>query len=330
MSDKPPAVPCRTKKNPSPTNTLPLPQRSASQNVHESNAAKIPEGNDFYPRNLTLPKRLNLAADEDKPALPSKTVTPQGKKHPSSVTVKAPKPVSSPPRQTLLNNGVSLKNNYNQDPPLHTSSPKLPPKLKIANGKATLNDSLDSGSFDQDSLEEMEDVDAMLPASREAYRHTAAVVSDSLKKLNDMIVACSKYEEEGDNVSKEEEQFQRAKDSLTSESRQFVTASKLFVKSATESEEVLLSSLSKCVAILQKMIDLSQLVVKVTSTPSQTLTVMVKVRDVTNAYLLTVRAALTASGRSMEHPSMNTLMGQATSLAGVLTALMRTLKVFTP
>ncbi|KAF2359462.1 FERM N-terminal [Trinorchestia longiramus] len=230
---------------------------------------------------------------------------------------------------------LALKNGMNEtNGPLQTSSPKLSPKSKITNGKLVsnsndLDDSLDSGSFDQDSLDESEDIEAMAPASREAFKQVTSVVFSSIKSLTKLAAICAEAQKTG-NIQKNEAKFQAAKDTLTSESRQFVTASKLFVKSATESEETLLQCLSNCLTLLQKMVEVTQQVVQHTATPLQTQNVVVKVRDVSSTYHTTVRAALAASGRGLDHPSMNSLMTHATNLAGVLTALMRTLRVFSP
>jgi len=124
--------------------------------------------------------------------------------------------------------------------------------------------------------------------------------------------------------------YTRAKDALTNESRQFVTASKLFVKSATESEGQLLECLSHCVSMIERIGALTRDVALLTPTPLQTQTLLAKVRDVANTYLETVQAAgLAVNCRDMNDPSMGVLMKKATLLASVLTTLMRSLRVFT-
>ena len=62
--------------------------------------------------------------------------------------------------------------------------------------------------------------------------------------------------------------------------------------------------------------------------PSQSAGLIAKVQDVAETYLQTLQAASSAIGRDMNDPSMNVLMKRATSLAGVLTTLMRSLRVF--
>ncbi|KAK4288701.1 hypothetical protein Pmani_038278, partial [Petrolisthes manimaculis] len=294
------------------------------------------------------PKAVRKASiTEDRPQLPAKTSqqspsrrapaptpTPatNGMRSPVRTTEKNPPATSRLPRPDTSN--VALKNSINQEAPLQTSSPKLSPKTRLVNGKAPHgadpDDSLDSGSFDQDSLEEAEDLESMPPASREAFRNFSSVVSQCLAVLTELAGACAEAQRSGRSLGQDETKFQEARESLTSESRQFVTASKLFVKSATESEETLLNCLASCVVLMQAMVDVSKGVVQYTSTPLQTQNVVARVRDVATTYQATVRAALSAAGRGMDHPSMNTLMTQATNLAGVLTALMRTLRVFSP
>lgn len=356
-SEKPPSVPSRLRKpqlspTTSPTNNLPTTHRprQAVKLAAPSPTGKAPapsptspKGGNHSPQKSPKTGRKSVPS-EDKPQLPAKTSqsprrttasppTTNGVKSPiraaekTSITTRLPRPDTT--------SNVALKNSLNNEvAPLQTSSPKLSPKSKMVNGKTPngteLDDSLDSGSFDQDSLEEAEDIEVMPPASRDAFRRFSVMVSQSLKSLTDMAAACAEAQRNGGPATQDETKFQEAREALTSESRQFVTASKLFVKSATESEDTLLQCLSSCVALLQRMVDVTQEVVQHTTTPLQTQNVVVKVRDVATTYQSTVRAALSAAGRGMDHPSMNTLMTQATNLAGVLTALMRTLRVFSP
>ena len=65
-----------------------------------------------------------------------------------------------------------------------------------------------------------------------------------------------------------------------------------------------------------------------TTTPGQTQNLITKVQDVADIYLQTLQAASQAIGKDMNDPTMNVLMKRATSLAGVLTTLMRSLRVF--
>ena len=71
------------------------------------------------------------------------------------------------------------------------------------------------------------------------------------------------------------EAYQKAKEQLTNDSRQFVTASKLFVKSATENERQLLECLGHCVHLIDRIGSVTQDVALYTPTPQQTLGLLV-------------------------------------------------------
>lgn len=138
----------------------------------------------------------------------------------------------------------------------------------------------------------------------------------------------NKDDDDLDQQQQQQRHYLKAKDQLTNESRQFVTASKLFVKSATESEGQLVECLTHCVQMVERIGKLSGEVAGLTPTPLQTQSLLAKVRDVVDTYLQTVQAAGNAVGKDMNDPSMGTLMKKATSLASVLTTLMRSLRVF--
>ena len=70
-----------------------------------------------------------------------------------------------------------------------------------------------------------------------------------------------------------------------------MTASKLFVKSATENERQLLECLGHCVTLIDRIGTVTNDVALYTITPQQTLALLVKVRDVAETYLITVKAA---------------------------------------
>ena len=331
-SDSPPALPSRTRSSPQKS----VPPSPSRKGLSSSNKPPAPA-----PPSLVSSQSSSSDASmaSDRSNSPTKTNPFINRPLP---------PIHSPAVNQKLSNGSThgglnskgksnstyIKNALNEGiGPLQTSSPKLSPKSKVPNGKLSsgtdLDDSLDSGSFDQDSLDESEEVEAMAPASREAFKQVSFVVSSSVKTLTKMAAICAEAQKTG-NLQINEAKFQAAKDALTSESRQFVTASKLFVKSATESEETLLQCLANCVSLLQKMVEMTQQVVQHTATPLQTQNVVMKVKDVSSSYHTTVRAALAAAGRGLDHPSMSSLMTHATNLAGVLTSLMRTLRVFSP
>ncbi|KAG7175927.1 putative Exocyst complex component 5-like 4 [Homarus americanus] len=131
----------------------------------------------------------------------------------------------------------------------------------------------------------------MPPASRDAFRRFTGVVGQS---PTEMVATCAEAQRFSGTATQDEAKFQEAREALASESRRFVTPSKLFVKSATESEDTLLQCLSTCMKLMLLMVDVTQQVVRHTTTPLPTQNVVVKVRDVATTYQSTVRAALCA------------------------------------
>ena len=109
----------------------------------------------------------------------------------------------------------------------------------------------------------------------------------------------------------------------------FVTSFFFNFYSATESEGQLMECLNHCVQMIDRIGNVTRDVAILTPTPLQTQTLLAKVRDVADTYLQTVQSAGKAIGRDMNDPSMGVLMKKATSLASVLTTLMRSLRVFT-
>ncbi|KAG8185472.1 hypothetical protein JTE90_019731 [Oedothorax gibbosus] len=120
----------------------------------------------------------------------------------------------------------------------------------------------------------------------------------------------------------------KVRNTLIYESRQFVTASKLFVKSITESSDKMEEHLTTCIALLDRIFAVSELVVMEMSLPSQINSLVDKLKEMAVAYSRTVQAAHCAASGEIPNPNMAGLMHQATALATSLTVLMRTLRTF--
>lgn len=125
------------------------------------------------------------------------------------------------------------------------------------------------------------------------------------------------------------DKFVTAKDALIAEARQFVTASKLFVKSAMESSDGLIENMMSCVTLMDRIFTVSGLVLSHMSSTVQMGALVERLKGVALAYSQTVLATQQAMGKGIANPQMGTLMHQATSLATALTSLMRTLRSLT-
>ena len=92
--------------------------------------------------------------------------------------------------------------------------------------------------------------DALKAAGRLiVFKKAEEVVAQVVVNIRESRAVCTN----GDMSTRSEAKFARAKELLTTESRQFVTASKLFVKSATESEGQLMECLNHCVHMIDRI-----------------------------------------------------------------------------
>ena len=120
--------------------------------------------------------------------------------------------------------------------------------------------------------------------------------------------------------------MKNTKETLTIEARQFVTDSKLLVSSATHSRDKLVQNVNNSMHTLAKIISYCHITMEVMTSTQQAVTLGMKVKGVANAYKETVNAASAAAGKPLSDPNMKHLMKQATTLASILSVLMKTLK----
>ena len=176
------------------------------------------------------------------------------------------------------------------------------------------NGSLDSGSFEQDSLDGSTDFDLSTLISQSEQAVT--------RVISRLAIPLAAKAEQPHLQDEDLGQLEAARERLINESRQFVTASKMFVKSVTDSPQTMAVCLSQCVLLVERM----GVAVEDVSQRENNRDLPPKVRDVARAFLHTLKAAAEASGMGVSDPSMGRLMGKATALAGVLTILMRSLR----
>ena len=242
-----------------------------------------------------------------KPALPQKTLSAGSRKLP------LPPPPAKAVNGTADNSGkMNGFHHLNGDQEMYSNS-EFDPE----------DSSLESTSVDDDA----DDNDMLKQAGRLlVFKKAEEVISRVVSDIEESHELCK---ENHGRERRSKEAYDRAKEQLTNESRQFVTASKLFVKSATESEGQMMECLNHCVQMIDRISVVTREVALVSNSVVQTRPLILKVKDVADTYLQTVQAAGSAIGKGMNDPSMGVLMKKATSLASVLTTLMRSLRVFT-
>ena len=222
-----PVLPSRLSKPVSPAKSSPgrsLPQipsssssRAGSSKISKP-AAPTPPGSPQVGRAVSGGRRL--------PVPPP----PQ----PSHSPVRAKQEVSSP-KSILKNNGHinghRITNGHHED--------------VYTNSQFEQDESLET-SVDEPDL----DNDALKQAGRLiVFKKAEEVVAQVVANIRESRALCTN----GDRSQRTDAQFGRAKELLTTESRQFVTASKLFVKSATESEGQLMECLNHCVHMIDRI-----------------------------------------------------------------------------
>ena len=267
----------------------------------------------------------SMETNEEKPKLPSKTaiggrklpVPPPNSTQPAKLTngVGHSKPNNGYKMEVYTNShfdhedrGTSVDDSDDDD------SGSTPPKTKFILGPPVG----ESNDYDSDSSD----------LFHSEFHKAEEVLHKVLQHIDEAHGLCNSDKSGAALLHKSKDAYSKAKEQLTNESRQFVTASKLFVKSATESEGQLVDCLNHCVVMIDKIGLITVEVARHTPTPMQTQSLIVKVRDVADTFLQAVLAAGNATGRDMNDPAMNVLMKKATNLASVLTTLMRSLRVF--
>ena len=220
---------------------------------------------------LSSPLLTRRSGDLTVPVIPNKAMTtPErltgGRKLP------VPPPNSSNPATTVFTNGTSspVSPRYTKTP--DTNHVAVSPKAILkrngqvnghvnghhpvmnghshsevyTNSEFDPNDSLEGTSVDDPESEN----EAVIKDERsEVFKSAGVVVTRVLHHLHTSKAICLKADKE--NV--DEDKFARSRELLTTEARQFVTASKLFVKSATESESQLIECLNHCVHMLDRI-----------------------------------------------------------------------------
>ncbi|XP_058118105.1 uncharacterized protein LOC131288158 [Anopheles ziemanni] len=153
---------------------------------------------------------------------------------------------------------------------------------------------------------------------------TDVAMAGLLVKLDQVAALCSAAQTAGGGTSIDEDRFQAAKDELTDQSLQLVTASKHLVVSMSDANLTNLPEhLTACLSALRRITELAQDLTRYTSAPLQTRNIVLKIHDVASSFreLACVRVGPAGAGQ---------LALNAECLANVLATLLRSLRVFSP
>lgn len=171
-----------------------------------------------------------------------------------------------------------------------------------------------------------------------------------LEEVHESRLRQSKHQELSSHHLKDGSPPSSARETLIVESRHFVTASKFFVKCATEGSFQLIDYLTECVTLLERMFHASETVIFEMESGAQVTCLVDRLKEVAATYAYTVDTVRRLVGFSPSadaslpetpenlvqvedgivnkrpNPFLDLLMNHATSLATCLSTLMRTLR----
>lgn len=153
---------------------------------------------------------------------------------------------------------------------------------------------------------------------------TDVAMSGLLVKLDHIAAQCTQSQAAGGGISIDEEKFQKARNELTDKALELVKSSKQLTAAMSDiTPTTLPEHLSVSLTALRRITELAQDMTKHTSSPLQTRNIVLKVHDVASSFreLSNVQLGPIGSGA---------LALQAECLSNVLTALIRSLRVFSP
>ena len=188
---------------------------------------------------------------------------------------------------------------------------------------------MEGTSVDDDDDADSNEADVVKLANRALiFKKAEEVIMKVVQSIDEDVALTTSVAE----VDRSSAKCESAREELINESRHFVTASKLFVKSATESEDRMMECLGHCAQAIDRIGRVARLLAAnapLAEAPA-TRALLAKVKDVALAYAATVKAAgeIKRTKTNDSDPAMATLMKRATALASVLTTLMRSLRVF--
>lgn len=154
---------------------------------------------------------------------------------------------------------------------------------------------------------------------------TDVAMAGLLVRLDQIAAQCSAAQAAGGGVLIDEAKFQMARDQLTEQALQLVTASKLLVVTMSQSSvDKLPEYLTSCLTALRRITELAHDMTRYTLAPVQTRNIVLKIHDVASSFRELVGVPIGLCG------GPGPLALQAECLANVLATLLRSLRVFSP
>ncbi|XP_071949405.1 uncharacterized protein [Antedon mediterranea] len=243
---------------------------------------------------------------------------------PSSTSSKTPDSDSPPPLPSTIPpipSSFSSQTNTTPSPPPALPN-SLPPGMEVS-----FYVSPDSPELPDDSYkaEEIPQDDVIKMALEKEYSGSDAL-NDAIADVQKLVAFIEKYSDTVTPIP-DATQFQEYKQDLVANTKEFTGNVKLLVSSAALSYEKLTSRVEDSVHTLARLYDNSRSAIASMSSVMQAHNLGTKVRDVANTFSSTLQIAQEAHGKPINHPKMQLLLRQAQTMAAILSALIRTLRI---
>ncbi|XP_063955246.1 uncharacterized protein LOC129261306 [Lytechinus pictus] len=229
---------------------------------------------------------------------------------PASSPVTSPEPVPSPDSCCDTDTEVSSPT----PPPLPMTNPPDFPKAE--ENSSDVDNQYCNGNNNENFIMDIEsrDYSGELAISR--------AIQDIELLADDMRDSISRVE-----CQPNARQFRQSKDSLLSEVREFTSNTKMVVSAAGQPGQQLKDCTNSSMHTLARLCSATQASMDVMSSPSQAKNLGKKVEDVARNFAATLAAASEAHGKPLSDPRMQQLLRKAQTMAALLSALMRSLRM---
>ncbi|XP_038057083.1 uncharacterized protein LOC119728774 isoform X2 [Patiria miniata] len=307
------------------------PQLRQSQSLGRASGRPVsyPSSPQKYPGpgsiHASLPKRPPPPRPNNPPASPRKAMYPSDESLSSSSSEVLPSPVPLPSPSGYDRDSTD-SDDFSSPPPLPVSLPPVksrpralpehfipPPSFKSPKSSAC------SGS----DLATTDTYTVELESKEYTGKHSVPEALGDIQLLIVELQDCIQAEESVPSLM----QFKLSKDSLISEVREFTSNTKMLVSSAGQTEEQLVRSINSSMHTLARLCSDAQQMMKAMVSVMQATNLGNKTKEVAVNFSSILSAATEAHGKNLNDPTMQLLLRQAQTMAAILSALMRTLRM---
>ncbi|XP_071787301.1 uncharacterized protein [Asterias amurensis] len=303
-------------------------RHSQSLSKATSRPVSYPSSPQKYPGpgsiHASLPKRPPPPRPNNPPASPRKAMYPSDDSLSSSSSEMQLSPVPLPSPSGYDQDSTD-SDDFSTPPPLPVSLPPVKsrpralPEHFIPPPSFTSTKSMNS--FESDVSADSYTLE--LESKEYLGKESVAEALGDIRLLISELQTCILAEESEPSLR----QFKFCKDSLVSEVREFTSNTKMLVSSAGQSEAQLVRSVNSSMHTLARLCSDTQQMMKAMVSIMQATNLGNKTKEIASNFSNTLSAASEAHGKNLNDPKMQLLLRQAQTMAAMLSALMRTLRM---